>query len=203
MRPAAEFLADVVSDASDVSSLRAADAKLPNWFFVIRKTKTVDANEARFAFNFNSFARHFVERNSANFDRGNHGRHLHLIALKSRGGFVQSVQRHRWDGQGSDEFAISVVARGGFAKFHCAFIDFVAAHEFFGKLGSFSENNDEKACRVWIECSAMANFFYLKFSTNRIDDIVRGWATGFVDEDGTVERIKSIHEINGLNRELF
>ena len=50
------------------------------------ETEAVDMDQPRLALDFHAFARHFVKRHAFDFDGGNHGRHLHLVALKGGGG---------------------------------------------------------------------------------------------------------------------
>ena len=40
----------------------------------------------------------------------------------------------------------------------------------------------------------MTDFFEPEIATDRVNDIVRGWAGGFIDEQGTIERFKFAHE---------
>ncbi len=48
-------------------------------------------------------------------------------------------------GEGGDEFAVGVVAVGGFAELDAAFVNLVVAHESFGELGALAEDDDEEA----------------------------------------------------------
>ena len=89
MRAAAEFLAEFVRDAADVSALGAGDSKLAERRLVIRETEIVDVNQPRLAFDLDAFARQFVERHAVFLDGRNHRRRLHQVADERRGGLVQ------------------------------------------------------------------------------------------------------------------
>src|SRR3984957_14522397 len=77
VRAAAEFLAEFVREAADISALGAGDAKTTEGFLVIRELEIVDVNQARLAFDFDAFARKFVKRHTVLLDGRNHRRRLH------------------------------------------------------------------------------------------------------------------------------
>src|ERR1700756_2756480 len=118
MRAAAEFLAELVGDAADVSSLGAGEYEMTERLLVLAELKLVNVDEAWFAFDFDAFAREFVKRHAAFFDSGNHRRSLHLIADELSRGFVQLVHSQGRHGQRSHQLAIRIVAVGCLAKFY-------------------------------------------------------------------------------------
>ena len=58
------------------------------------------------------------------------------------------------------------------------------------KLCAATEHDDQQTGGVGIECAAMADFLDSKLAANRVHDIVRRRAGGFVNEDCAVERRK-------------
>ena len=80
-------------DAADISAFGAGNTKPAEWFVIISKTEVVNVYQARFPFDFNAFARQFVQRHALLLYGRNHRRHLHLVAHERRGGFVQLVER--------------------------------------------------------------------------------------------------------------
>src|SRR5665213_3090809 len=204
MRPAAEFLAEIVRDAADVSSLCAGDAKLPERLGIIRETKIVDVDQARLALHLDAFAREFVKRHAVHFDGRNHWRHLHLVADELGGFFIQHFERHRRNSFCFENFAVRVIAVRRLAEFYRAFINLVIAHQFFRELRAATEDDDEQAGGVRIKRAAVADLFDLKTPADCVHDIVRRRAGGFINEDRAVECGKFLHgtSLSGFQRLL-
>src|SRR5262245_11412534 len=65
----AEFLSKFMSEAANISPLRAGNAKLSERFLVVRESKRINMNQPRLARHFHAFTRQLVKRNAVLLDR--------------------------------------------------------------------------------------------------------------------------------------
>ena len=64
VRAATEFLTEFMRNAADISAFGAANSKLAQRRLVAGKSEVVNVDESRFSFDFDAFARQFVQRHA-------------------------------------------------------------------------------------------------------------------------------------------
>ena len=189
MRAAAERLADVMRVSADIKALAAEHGEID-----LRRRDpidpvTIDVHEARLALDHLALARQLVERHAALFDRRNHRRHLVEIAaefFKGRPHLFLGQLRHRSFFEHLPARSwVSVVAPSD----KRADVFLVLAHEQILDLRPAAEGENEQTGGDRVERAAMADLFDLELAPNERDDIVRGHAGGFVDQQDAVRSV--------------
>src|SRR5690242_6946002 len=85
------------------------------------------------------------------------------------------------------------MAGGAFAELGRALINLVFGHEAVGELGGTSEDEHQQSGGVRIQGAAMPHFLDTELAPDLLDDVVRGWPAGFIDQQSAVEQVKLLH----------
>jgi len=174
--------AEVVTVGAHIEAFGAVDAKANCGESDIQDLILVDANATGRAIDGFAFAGEFVEGNPIFFDCRDHGRDLIKLACKffkcglKRGGL------DRGNGLGFENFSCRVLCIGCFTQFESALVHFVLGHEKVLDAGGFADNEHEEPGGDGIEGAAVAYLALLKASTDKVDNIMGGFAGGLVDE---------------------
>jgi len=182
MAPAAQHLAEVVAVGADIKSLGAMDPKTDDGERDFQDFVFIDAHLAGGAFNGFSFPGQLVKRNAVLLDGRDHGRNLvEFPGEFGKGGFDGTAFQGR-DGPGFEDFSGGVLGIGGFPELEGALVLLVLGHEQILDAGGLADHEHEEAGGDGIERAAVANLALLKASTDKVDNIMGGFAGGLVDE---------------------